>query len=609
MTIPKGTGRQAVHRKALLAVFAGALLSGANAQNVPLTDLSFFNRAGATWHIAGDVNADLQKNNFLSVKPGTGVLVNTPDEKTHGEDLLTNLQHSDADVEFDYMMAKGSNSGVYLQGRYEIQLLDSWGVIRPRYGDNGGIYERWDDARGQGNEGYQGYAPRQNVSMAPGIWQHLKISFQAPRFNGGVKTENARILNVELNGVTIHENVELLGATRGSLGEEVAAGPLRFQGDHGAVAFRNIKIINYDKLRPVISNLHYSQYKGKFDAGADFKKLPPEAEGTSGILTSGLSVKNLSTYVVRYSGNIEIKEAGEYSFNQTVPGGEGALKIDGTPVGKPGYHSAGKVSLTPGTHALELLYAKTEDWGRPALSLYVSGPGIRNYLATDANTLMGDITDPILIDGNSTPVLRSFMDLEGSGRVTHAVSVASPLQVHYTYDMDKGNLVQVWRGGFLDATPMWHDRGDGSSRPLGANRLFGTPAFPLDVLASPEQAWRTDSAGTNYRPKGYSLDENDRPVFSYLAFGAKVKDAVNVLEQGHGFAREISVENAPAGLNVRLAKAATIESLGNGLYLVNDKSYYLKLDSGSENAVIRESGGAKELIVPIRSKLAYSIIF
>lgn len=598
-------------RKLFLTVFAGSsLLAGSKAQNVSLTDLSYFDKPGTTWHIAGDVNADLEKNNVLTTKPGTGILVNTPDEQTHGQDLLTLIQHSDADVEFDYMIAKGSNSGVYLQGRYEIQLLDSWGVTRPRYGDNGGIYERWDDARGKGNEGYQGYAPRQNVSMAPGLWQHFKIAFQAPRFNAaGVKTENARILRIELNGVTIHENVELLGPTRGSLGEEVAAGPLRIQGDHGAVAFKNLQVVNYDKQRPSLTNLSFSLYKGKFEKIPDFKKLPPEAQGTSAILTSNIDTRNVPLYLVRYTGNVEIKEAGEYSFNLNVPGGTGSLKIDGNAVGKvSGDRSSGKITLPAGTHPLELLYAKTEDWGRPSLALYVAGPGIREFLVSDVNTAMSDVTDPIIADGITTPVLRSFMDLKGSGRVTHAVNVASNGQVHYTYDMDKGNLVQVWRGGFLDATPMWHDRGDGSSRPLGATRLFGAPAFSLDLLATPAHPWRTDSAGTNYRPKGYTLDEADRPVFRYLIYGAKVTDALKPMEDGHGLQRMVTIENAPGQMYLRLAKASAIDSLGNGLYLVGDKSYYLRLDS-TDNATIRDSDGSKELIVPIQTKLAYSIIF
>jgi len=79
----------------------------------------------------------------------------------------------------------------------------------------------------------------------------MKISFQAPRFDGqGKKIENARILRIELNGVTIHEDVELSGPTRGAMGnDEVTKGPLRIQGDHGPVAFRNVYV---RPLRPLI---------------------------------------------------------------------------------------------------------------------------------------------------------------------------------------------------------------------------------------------------------------------------------------------------------------------------------------------------------------------
>jgi hypothetical protein len=611
MTIRKRSGFHTVPGKLLLIVFAGTgFMSNSRAQYVSLSDLSAFDKPGASWHIAGDVNASLEKNNTLTTKPGTGVLANLVDENNHGQDLLTVLQHGDADVEFDYMMAKESNSGVYLQGRYEIQLLDSWGVLRPRYGDNGGIYERWDDARGKGNEGYQGYAPRQNVSMAPGLWQHLKISFQAPRFDAsGVKTENARILKVELNGVIIHDNVELLGPTRGPLGGEVALGPLRIQGDHGSVAFKNLSIVNYNKPRPSLSGLKYALYKGQFDKEPDFKKLPPEASGTNALLSSNIDTKKLEKYLVRYTGNLDIKDAGEYSFSLNVPGGAGLLKIDGKEIASIGDHTTGKAALTTGAHALEVLYAKVEDWGKPSLALSISSPGVREFLISDPNTPPSDMTDPILADGISTPILRSFMDLPGNGRVTHAVNVSSPQLLHYTYDMDKGNIVQVWRGGFLDATPMWHDRGDGSSRPIGSTRLFGAPAFSLDLLASATQAWRTDSAGTGYRPKGYTIDGSDRPVFHYLIYGAKVTDATTAMENGHGFTRTISVENAPAQLFARLAIANAIESLGNGLYLVGDKQYYLQLEKGAEGAQIRQSGGSTELVIPLQNKISWSIIF
>ena len=59
------------------------------------------------------------------------------------------------------------------------------------------------------------------------------------------------------------------------------------------------------------------------------------------------------------------------------------------------------------------------------------------------------------MEAGNTTILRSFVDLPGNVRLTHSVNVGSPEGLHYTYDMDNGMLAQVWRGGFLDATPMW----------------------------------------------------------------------------------------------------------------------------------------------------------
>jgi hypothetical protein len=74
----------------------------------------------------------------------------------------------------------------------------------------------------------------------------MKISFQAPRFDAaGKKIANAKMLKVELNGIILHENVELFGPTRSSIDGEVAKGPLMFQGDHGSVAFRNLVIKSF----------------------------------------------------------------------------------------------------------------------------------------------------------------------------------------------------------------------------------------------------------------------------------------------------------------------------------------------------------------------------
>lgn len=150
--------------------------------------------------------------------------------EAHGVDIYSEAKFGDHRIEVEVMVPKGSNSGVYVHGEYEVQVLDSYGKEKIGGGDMGAIY--------------QASLPKVNASKAPGEWQKYVIEFQAPKFDGeGKKTANAKFLKVELNGKLIHENVEMKGVTpTGVSGKEAAEGPIMFQGDHGAVAYRNLKI-------------------------------------------------------------------------------------------------------------------------------------------------------------------------------------------------------------------------------------------------------------------------------------------------------------------------------------------------------------------------------
>jgi hypothetical protein len=121
------------------------------------------------------------------------------------------------------------NSGVYVQGRYEVQVLDSYG-LDSKDNDCGGIY---------------GVAkPLVNACKAPTVWQSYDIEFHSPKFADGKKTEPARI-TVLHNGVKIHDNVKITkdNTTAGLGGDPSAPGPIMLQ-DHGnPVQFRNVWIV------------------------------------------------------------------------------------------------------------------------------------------------------------------------------------------------------------------------------------------------------------------------------------------------------------------------------------------------------------------------------
>jgi hypothetical protein len=193
------------------------------------------------WSVAGDVTLDEADPKKLASKTGTGVITNG---NTKGKNLFTTAEFGDVEVHVEFTVSKGSNSGVYLMGRYEIQVLDSFGKKEPAYSDCGGIYQRWDPNRGKGKEGFEGHPPKANVSKAPGEWQSFDITFRAPRFAAdGKKAENARFLKVVHNGTVVHENVEVTGTTRaGAWEDEKTRGPIMLQGDHGPVAYRNLRI-------------------------------------------------------------------------------------------------------------------------------------------------------------------------------------------------------------------------------------------------------------------------------------------------------------------------------------------------------------------------------
>lgn len=117
------------------------------------------------------------------------------------------------------------NSGVYLQDRYEVQVLDSFGLPEMD-NDCGGIY--------------QVAVPAMNMSFPPLRWQTYDMTFTAARFDAdGTKTANARV-TVDHNGVRIHENVEIGGSTGGGEAEEDTPGPIYLQDHWDPVVYRNV---------------------------------------------------------------------------------------------------------------------------------------------------------------------------------------------------------------------------------------------------------------------------------------------------------------------------------------------------------------------------------
>lgn len=605
-----------MRNKLLFAAFCFPLWAIAQ-QNIPLEDLSAWKQeAGKNWQIVGDVSTDLEKRYAMTSTAGKNVLLNLPDKENRAH-LISVAEYGDVDVSFDFMMAAHSNSGFYLMGRYEVQLLDSWGVKTPKTGDCGGIYKR----RRFENEKeilWEGHAPRQNACLAPGLWQHLDISFQAPRFDAaGKKTANAKVLKIVMNGVTLHENVELTGPTGGPISEEEApTGPFMIQGDHGPVAFRNFKVTNFNGKKPEMTPANFKVYYGTFKEITDFSSKTPDSTGTIDKLTWEVSNQE-NEFAQVFNTTLKVPQAGRYTF--TLQGaGKNSMKVNGKDIMPDAlkYTSnkrAVPMSLEAGEVPIEIIVYKTEASMQPILGLTVSGPGFRpvdfhNFTSLVAGA--GTPSDPILLDAKENMVFRSFMDIPQEGknkRIVHNVNVGSPDKLHYSYDMDNGAIVQLWKGEFLNTSPMWDNRGDGSSRPRGAILTLGnTPSIVNDM----SKLILKDSllAEANFRALGYELDNDNLPTFNYQIFGSDITDICKITEGGKFLTRSISVKNPSPNLSVRLAIGKNIETVSPDTYIVDGKMYYIKLLNGTK-ATIEKVGDKSILLSPLKDLVQYAILW
>ena len=146
-----------------------------------------------------------------------GVLLNDLQQGEHGVDLITDQKYWNFTVRYEYSVPENSNSGFYLRGRHEIQILGDAKSGKPAKGGNGAIYNT--------------IAPSVYAGKPAGEWQTVEATMIGNK------------VTVTLNGVKIHDNVTVDKATGSELDTKVTEpGPFFLQGDHGRVSFRNIRV-------------------------------------------------------------------------------------------------------------------------------------------------------------------------------------------------------------------------------------------------------------------------------------------------------------------------------------------------------------------------------
>ena len=146
-----------------------------------------------------------------------GVLQNTVNKGEHGTDLVTDEKFWNFTVRYEYKVPDNSNSGFYLRGRHELQILGDYAKGKPAKNGNASIYNF--------------KAPDKFVSKPADEWQTVEATIIGNK------------ITVIQNGEKIHDNVECKVATGSEIDKNVdQPGPIFLQGDHGTVAFRNMRI-------------------------------------------------------------------------------------------------------------------------------------------------------------------------------------------------------------------------------------------------------------------------------------------------------------------------------------------------------------------------------
>ncbi|MDO3385507.1 DUF1080 domain-containing protein [Gilvimarinus sp. SDUM040013] len=384
--------------------------------------------------------------------------------------LLSNVYLGDTLLKLEYMVADGTDAGVYLQGRYEIALADKDGDTSLTYQDAGGIQQRWD---GSQNKMTGGIAPTSEVDVKPGTWHTLEVRFRAPRYDeASAKSENAFILDAKIDGKVVQKNVLLEGFTADPIQVwETTSGPamLRVRSGQAAVRSLQVKPADFDKIAlPGASggDTNESELIDFAALGEDtFMSLGcKECHAVAANDPSMKTGPNLYGLFKKTPRDREIVEAAEnhrftvkadFSYLERAvrsPAAELAIHEGGDKAGEaylpimPPYM---KQTLTDKQLDAIGFYLQTLNnaWEQgPAVKLVESsGPEKYDPLLDDLQFLVDD----------RVRIQRGPLE----GVSARAVHIGQPNAVNYSFDPRILGIAKVWQGGFLDMTGELTNRG------------------------------------------------------------------------------------------------------------------------------------------------------
>jgi len=579
-------------------------------ESLPMIDASLL-QLPANWSFASSVKTKPFEISNFDIEKGDGLFVC----HSNGDHLDTGIEHGDIEIDVEFMVPKGSNSGIYFHGRYEVQILDSWGETKITDQDCGSIYESYDEDKKAVID--SGSPPAVNASKAPGLWQSYNILFRAPKFDDdGNKIANAKFEHVYHNGHLIQKNIIVRTPTRAHmLDGEAKTGPIMIQGDHGQVAFRNLKYKKMGTDTVGISNINYQMFDQKMDYIPDFDTMTVAKSGAAENFDNLEELAGQQDgFALIFNADIDIPKVGDYLFTTMLDDG-GDLYINDKLIvhnlGEPGMGTErGLITLSKGIHKLKLTYFE-EVWSA-LVAIYVEGPEMpmKTLASTDImkNWSAGVDYDKILIDATEeVEIVRGYIT-HGGGKETHALSVGDPAQVHYSYDLVDCTPLRAWRGQFADVTNMWKNRGQ-SQLLLPRNAVIEfEDGVPYANLGSSSARWPSDNRPDNFKNKGYRLDSDGRPIFMSSLGDIDIEDSFGASADGH-LKRNISILSGPRkSMWLNAATADTIEEISDGLISI-DSDFYIKLSADEKYNIKTSSSSKDHLLISLENDASYEIIW
>jgi hypothetical protein len=435
----------------------------------------------------------------------------------------------------------------------------------------------------------QVFAAEKYASRTLGLWQKIEISMEdAPKQSG-----YSLINYLKINDVLVQQHLLIKKSAN------YLTNHLKFELFEGKLAIRNLKIIEQSDIKPIkLSNIEVEVWDKfnweKISTTGEKSALKLTIPGLNQDVGQDMVKKN---HILKYDANLNVDKDGIYNITIDFSG-KYKLIVDDKLVtnftdeffNRKRFNH--KLNLTAGTHKMHLEYLKV--WYPPALGVFVSGAGAKPYALHEVTSLPESkqggkiIHNPVL----KTEIIRGFYMHNGLKNTT-AMAVGFSNKYNYAIDLEKGTILSIWKGDFVDLTEMWFERGEPQTF-AAEGMLYNFTS--KDILAS------NSNTPVPIEYKGYTVDNNNSPTFEYQnQDGSTCTKAVQVSDG------KLLVETKFSDFKNKkliIASGENLEKIEKDLYRIGQ--LYVMLDDRLKPEIIIV-GKEKHLMLPAQSSVSYQL--